>query len=123
MSKLLALTTLIIIITLTFNLNLIPYVNSSPESFFPSLEDTGDDYESNDSGEMNKGDLIHKLTKNEVDGTRDLPYDNGTVQTYKEQDLTGYDKDGADEEPPTSTERGGNPLDGLNLSKSKLGIV
>jgi hypothetical protein len=120
MSKLLALTTLIIIITLTFNLNLTPYVNSSPESSFPSPEDIGDDYESNGLGEMNKGDLINKLTENEVGDTRDLPYDNRIIQTYEEQDLTGYNEDGADEEPPTSTERGGNPLEGLNLSKSKL---
>jgi hypothetical protein len=122
MSKLLALTTLIIIITLTFNLNLIPYVNSSPEPSTPSPEDIGDDYESNGSGEMNKGDLINKLklTENDVDDTRDLQYDNGIVQTYEEQDITGYNEDGVDDEPPTSTERGGNPLEGLNLSKSKL---
>ena len=122
MSKLLALTTLIIIITLTFNLNLIPYVNSSPEPSTRSPEDIGNDYESNGSGEMNKGDLINKLklTENDVDDIRDLTDDNGIIQAYEEQELTGNDEDGVDEQPPTSTERGGNPLEGLNLSKSKL---
>lgn len=112
----------IIIITLTVNPYLIPQVISSSEPSSLSPEGSGDGDESNGSEEMNKGDLINKLTEDEGDNTRDLVDDNGIRQTDEEQDLTGDDEDGADEEPPTSTERGvmgGNPLEGLNVNKAR----
>ena len=43
--------------------------------------------------------------------------DNDGIGQTDDQNLVG-DDDRADEEPPTSTERGGNPLEGLNVGKA-----
>ena len=76
MSKLLVLT-LIILTALTVTPYLIPQVISSSESSSPSPEDSVDDGdENNGSEEMNKGDLINKLTEEQ-----DLAGDNGEEPT------------------------------------------
>lgn len=81
MLKLLVLT-FVIITTLTVNPYLTLQVESSPESSSLSSDDNGDDGdENNGSEEMNKGDLINKLTEEQdlAGENGEEPTDGGTV--------------------------------------------
>lgn len=112
----------IAIVTLTFNPYLVPQVDSSPESSAPTSEDNDDDNNDNDvSGpQVDSPKDDSQGTDSSLDGSGDDDNnDNGFKQT-DEQNLIGDNGDASvDEEPPTSTERGGNPLEGLNIGKAR----
>ncbi|MGC1131234.1 MAG: hypothetical protein WA941_00320 [Nitrososphaeraceae archaeon] len=105
----------IIIITLTVNPYLIPQVISSSESSSLSSED------SDDSGSQNESPQDDSETDDNSNGgsndNDDNNNDNGGIGQTDDQELTSDDDDEIDKEPPTSTERGGNPLEGLNVGK------
>ena len=113
MLKILILTSFTILIALTVNLYLIPEVISSSESSSLSPEDSGDDNENNGSGSEDdspQDDSGISDTSN-LDGSES---DDGGFRQTDERELKGDDY-GEEEEPPASTDRGDNPLEGLNL--------
>jgi hypothetical protein len=115
MLKLLVLINLIVIISLNVNPYLISQVDASPATSSPSSDDDDDNDASGPQDDSPQDDSKGIDSSSNGSGDDD-DNDNGFEQTGDEQDPIGAG-DGAsvDEEPPTSTERGGNPLDGLNL--------
>jgi hypothetical protein len=98
----------------------IPLVGSSSFSLLPSSspssEDNEDDNDNDGSGPQdNSPQDDSEGTDSSSEGSGDDGNnDNNGIRQTDDQDL--IDDDGDDGvEPPTSTERGGNPLDGLNL--------
>ena len=115
MLKLLVLINLIIIIvSFTVSPYMISQVDSSPADSSPS----SDDDDNNGLGPQDNSpqdDSDGTDGSSDGSGDDDNSDDNGFEQT-DDQNLIGDDNGaGVDEEPPTSTERGGNPLEGLNL--------
>ena len=120
MLKLLVLINLIVIISPTVNPYLISQVDASPATSSPSSDDDDDDDDDDNDGSDPQDDSPQddsKGTDSSSDGSGDDDdNDNGFEQTGDEQNpIGGGDGASVDEEPPTSTERGGNPLEGLNL--------
>jgi hypothetical protein len=95
----------IIIITLTVNPFLIPQVISSSESSSLSPEDSGDENGSGSEDGSPRDDSGHS----DISSPEDNKGDDSGIGQPDEQELTGDDdRNGVDNIPPSSTERGGH---------------